>query len=196
MEEDHCGQFSYPTIQFIPQNGMISVAYTVLFLPASMPNDCRVCKLTPNWGWVSAFCTSMLLAPSPLQLAFLSAMDICLWLSRDEEWYVSICTHPTRNLAAVLLPSPTAGRARVDVVVGSIGSNMPSTLMLGIPPQHPASCSKDSAKLESDCPPQDVYGKTATNTTDGLPPSGMRVYVTTEAVLRQQFEAILGAAGK
>jgi len=42
---------------------------------------------------------------------------------------------------------------------------------------------------------QAMYGKTATNTTEGLPPSGMRVYVTNEAVLRQQFEASLAAAG-
>ena len=42
MEQDHCGQFSYPTIQYVPDSGMVFVAYTVLFLPASMPPDCRV----------------------------------------------------------------------------------------------------------------------------------------------------------
>ena len=42
---------------------------------------------------------------------------------------------------------------------------------------------------------QAMYGKMATNTTEGLPSSGMRVYVTTEAVLREQFEASLTAAG-
>ena len=43
---------------------------------------------------------------------------------------------------------------------------------------------------------QAMYGKVATNTTEGLPPSGMRVYVTTEAVLRQQFQMILAETGK
>ena len=42
MEQDHCGQFSYPTIQYVPTNGMVFVAYTVLFLPGSMPPDCKV----------------------------------------------------------------------------------------------------------------------------------------------------------
>ena len=50
VEQDHCGQFSYPTIQYVPENGMIFVAYTVLFLPASMPPDCRVRR--PGLGLV------------------------------------------------------------------------------------------------------------------------------------------------
>ena len=45
VEQDHCGQFSYPTIQHVPDTGMVFVAYTVLFLPASMPPDCRVRRL-------------------------------------------------------------------------------------------------------------------------------------------------------
>ena len=44
VEQDHCGQFSYPTIQYVPDSGMVFVAYTVLFLPASMPPDCRVSR--------------------------------------------------------------------------------------------------------------------------------------------------------
>ena len=43
---------------------------------------------------------------------------------------------------------------------------------------------------------QAMYGKVATNTTEGLPPSGMRVYVTTDAVLRQSFEATLAGVGR
>lgn len=43
IEGHPCGQFSYPTIQVVPDDASVLVAYTVLFLPASMPPDCKVC---------------------------------------------------------------------------------------------------------------------------------------------------------
>ena len=49
IEQNPCGQFSYPTIQYVPANGRIFVAYTVLFLPASMPADCKVRSLCRAW---------------------------------------------------------------------------------------------------------------------------------------------------
>lgn len=42
VEGHPCGQFSYPTLQYVPEGGRIFVAYTVLFLPSKMPPDCRV----------------------------------------------------------------------------------------------------------------------------------------------------------
>ena len=42
IEGHPCGQFSYPTIQHVPEGDRIFVAYTVLFLPAKMPKECKV----------------------------------------------------------------------------------------------------------------------------------------------------------
>lgn len=43
VEGHPCGQFSYPTLQYAPDTAQVFVAYTVLFLPSSMPPDCKVC---------------------------------------------------------------------------------------------------------------------------------------------------------
>ena len=42
VEGHPCGQFSYPTLQYVPEDGRIFVAYTVLFLPSAMSPDCKV----------------------------------------------------------------------------------------------------------------------------------------------------------
>lgn len=42
VEGHPCGQFSYPTLEYVSEGGRIYVAYTVLFLPAAMPPNCRV----------------------------------------------------------------------------------------------------------------------------------------------------------
>lgn len=42
IETDPCGQFSYPTIQYLPADGSIFVAYTNLFSPSAMSPECRV----------------------------------------------------------------------------------------------------------------------------------------------------------
>ena len=38
---------------------------------------------------------------------------------------------------------------------------------------------------------QERYGKTSSNTTDGVPASGMRIYATTEAILNAKFEKVV-----
>ena len=42
VEGHPCGQFSYPTLQYVPEEGRVFVAYTVLFLPFAMSPDCKV----------------------------------------------------------------------------------------------------------------------------------------------------------
>lgn len=42
VEGHPCGQFSYPTLQYVPEEGRVFVAYTVLFLPSAMSPDCKV----------------------------------------------------------------------------------------------------------------------------------------------------------
>ena len=42
VEGHPCGQFSYPTLQYVPEDGRVFVAYTVLFLPSAMSPDCKV----------------------------------------------------------------------------------------------------------------------------------------------------------
>lgn len=58
IEGHPCGQFSYPTIQLVPDRGAVLVAYTVLFLPATMPNDCKARRPHPGEPLIgkAAFC--------------------------------------------------------------------------------------------------------------------------------------------